>query len=73
MDDTTTPVSTTVATKKPSTKLPDIFPPSLTDLKGLTGKKADKKMLKSVAKPPLMPKALQKKNVSAELIERIKS
>jgi hypothetical protein len=68
-DDTTTPV----ATKKPDTKLPNIFPPPLTDLKGLTGKKADKKMLKQVAKPPLMPKALQKKNVSAELISRIKS
>lgn len=69
MDETTTPV----AAKKPDTKLPDIFPPSLTDLKGLTGKKADKKMLKSVAKPPLMPKALQKKNESQLLLERIKS
>ena len=69
MDDTTTPT----AAKKPSTKLPDIFPPKLTDLKGLTGKKADKKMLKSIAKPPLMPKALQKANESKELISRIKS
>ena len=69
MDDTTTPV----AAKKPSTKLPDIFPPKLEELKGLTGKKADKKMLKNIAKPPLMPKALQKKNVSSELIKRIKS
>ena len=73
MDDTTTPVSTTVATKKPSTKLPDIFPPKLEELKGLTGKKANKKMLKSIAKPPLMPKALQKANESKELISRIKS
>jgi hypothetical protein len=39
----------------------------------MTGKKADKKMLKQVAKPPLMPKALQKKNESAELLDRIKS
>ena len=68
-DDTTTPV----AAKKPSTKLPDIFPPKLEELKGLTGKKADKKMLKSIAKPPLMPKALAKQNQSKELIERIKS
>jgi hypothetical protein len=63
----------TPATKKPAPKLPDIFPPALSDLKGATGKKADKKMLKSIAKPPLMPKALQKKNVSAELLDRIKS
>jgi hypothetical protein len=63
----------TTATKKPSPKLPDIFPPTLTDLKGLTGKKADKKMLKQVAKPPLMPKALSKANESKELLERIKS
>ena len=69
MDETTTPIST----KKPSTELPDIFPPKIEELKALTGKRADKKMLKSIAKPPLMPKALQKKNVSAELIERIKS
>ena len=69
LDDTTTPV----AAKKPSSKLPDIFPPKIEELKALTGKRADKKMLKSVAKPPLMPKALQKKNVSAQLIERIKS
>jgi hypothetical protein len=68
-DDTTTPT----AAKKPSPKLPDIFPPKLEELKGMTGKKADKKMLKSIAKPPLMPKALQKKNVSVQLIERIKS
>lgn len=68
-DDTTTPV----AAKKPQPKLPDVFPPALSDLKGATGKRADKKMLKSVAKPPLMPKALQKKNASAELISRIKS
>jgi hypothetical protein len=65
-------LSTPVATKKPSPKLPDIFPPKLEELKGLTGKKADKKMLKQVAKPPLMPKALQKKNASAELLSRIK-
>ena len=63
----------TTATKKPETKLPSIFPPKIEELQGLTGKKADKKMLKSIAKPPLMPKALQKKNVSAQLIERIKS
>jgi len=63
----------TTATKKPAPKLPDIFPPALSDLKGLTGKKADKKMLKSIAKPPLMPKALQKANESKELIERLKS
>jgi hypothetical protein len=69
MDDTTAPI----ATKKPDTKLPNIFPPKLEELKSLTGKKADKKMLKSIAKPPLMPKALQKKNVSAELISRIRS
>jgi hypothetical protein len=69
MDDTTTPV----AAKKPDPKLPSIFPPKLEELKGMTGKKADKKMLKSIAKPPLMPKALQKKNVSAELISRIKN
>jgi hypothetical protein len=62
----------TTATKKPSPKLPSIFPPKLEELKGLTGKKADKKMLKQVAKPPLMPKALQKKNASAELLSRIK-
>ena len=68
-DDTTTPV----ATKKPSPKLPEIFPPKLEELKSLTGKRADKKMLKSITKPPLMPKALQKKNESSELIERIKS
>jgi len=63
----------TTATHKPATKLPDIFPPALTDLKGLTGKRADKKMLKNVAKPPLMPKALSKANASKELLERIKS
>ena len=68
-DDTTTPV----ATKKPAPKLPEVFPPALAELKSLTGKRADKKMLKSVAKPPLMPKALQKKNESQQLIERIKS
>lgn len=61
------------ATKKPSPKLPDIFPPKLEDLKGLTGKRADKKMLKNIAKPPLMPKALAKQNEAKELIERIKS
>ncbi len=61
------------ATKKPDTKLPSIFPPKLEELKALTGKKADKKMLKQVAKPPLMPKALQKANESKELIERLKS
>jgi hypothetical protein len=66
-------LSTPVATKKPSPKLPNIFPPKLEELKSLTGKKADKKILKSIAKPPLMPKALQKKNVSAELLDRIKS
>jgi hypothetical protein len=66
-------LSTPVSTKKPSPKLPDIFPPALSDLKGATGKKADKKMLKSIAKPPLMPKALQKANESKELIERLKS
>ena len=65
--------TTPIAAKKPSPKLPDIFPPSLGDLKGMTGKKADKKMLKSIAKPPLMPKALQKKNESSELLSRIKS
>jgi hypothetical protein len=64
---------TPVATKKPSPKLPDIFPPKLEELKSLTGKKADKKMLKSIAKPPLMPKALSKANESKELLERIKS
>jgi len=68
-DETTTPE----ATKKPSPKLPDIFPPKLEDLKSLTGKRADKKMLKSITKPPLMPKALAKQNQSKELIERIKS
>jgi hypothetical protein len=62
----------TTATKKPAPKLPSIFPPKLEELKGMTGKKADKKMLKQVAKPPLMPKALQKKNASAELLSRIK-
>jgi hypothetical protein len=63
----------TTATKKPAPKLPDIFPPALSDLKGATGKKADKKMLKSIAKPPLMPKALSKANESKELLDRIKS
>jgi hypothetical protein len=62
----------TTATKKPDPKLPSIFPPKLEELRGMTGKKADKKMLKQVAKPPLMPKALQKKNASAELLSRIK-
>jgi hypothetical protein len=66
-------IPTTTATKKPDPKLPNIFPPKLEELKGLTGKKADKKMLKQVAKPPLMPKALQKANESKELISRIKS
>jgi hypothetical protein len=66
-------LSTPVATKKPATKLPSIFPPKLEELKGMTGKKADKKMLKSIAKPPLMPKALSKANASKELLERIKS
>jgi hypothetical protein len=66
-------LSTPVATKKPAPKLPDIFPPKLEELKALTGKKADKKMLKQVAKPPLMPKALSKANESKELLERIKS
>jgi hypothetical protein len=66
-------LSTPVATKKPSPKLPNIFPPKLEELKSLTGKKADKKILKSIAKPPLMPKALAKQNQSKELIERIKS
>jgi hypothetical protein len=66
-------LSTPVATKKPSPKLPNIFPPKLEELKSLTGKKADKKILKSIAKPPLMPKALQKANESKELIERLKS
>jgi len=64
---------TPTTTKKPDTKLPSIFPPSLTDLKSFTGKKADKAMKKQVAKPPLMPKALAKQNQSKELIERIKS
>jgi hypothetical protein len=63
----------TTATKKPDTKLPSIFPPKLEELKGTTGKRADKKMLKSVAKPPLMPKALSKANESKELLDRIKS
>jgi hypothetical protein len=63
----------TTATKKPDPKLPDIFPPKLEELKALTGKKADKKMLKSIAKPPLMPKALQKKNESKLLLDKIKS
>ena len=66
-------LSTPVSTKKPSPKLPDIFPPALSDLKGATGKKADKKMLKSIAKPPLMPKALAKQNQSKLLLDRIKS
>jgi hypothetical protein len=62
------------ATKKPDTKLPQVFPPSIGDLKGMTGKRADKAMKKSVAvKPPLMPKALQKKNESQVLLDRIKS
>jgi hypothetical protein len=65
-------IPTTTATKKPDPKLPSIFPPKLEELRGMTGKKADKKMLKSIAKPPLMPKALQKKNASAELLSRIK-
>ena len=65
--------TTPVAAKKPSPKLPDIFPPSLGDLKGMTGKRADKKMLKSIAKPPLMPKALAQANESKELLERIKN
>jgi hypothetical protein len=63
----------TTATKKPSPKLPSIFPPKLSDLKGATGKKADKAMKKQVAKPPLMPKALSKANESKKLLERIKS
>jgi len=63
----------TTATKKPDIKLPSIFPPSLTDLKGITGKRADKKILKSITKPPLIPKSLAKQNQSKELIERIKS
>jgi len=60
------------ATKEPTSKPLDIFPPSIGDLKGATGKRADKKINKLV-RPPIMPKALQKKNESAELIERIKS
>jgi hypothetical protein len=66
-------IASPITTKKPSPKLPDIFPPKLEELKSLTGKKADKKILKSIAKPPLMPKALAKQNQSKELIERIKS
>ena len=66
-------IPTTTATKKPDPKLPNIFPPKLEELKGMTGKKADKAMKKQVAKPPLMPKSLAKKNQSAQLIERIKS
>ena len=69
MNENTTPV----ATKKPDPKLPTIFPPALSDLKGATGKKADKAMKKQVAKPPLMPKALSKANESKKLLERIKS
>jgi hypothetical protein len=64
---------TPTTTKKPDPKLPNIFPPALSDLKGATGKKADKAMKKQVAKPPLMPKALSKANESKKLLERIKS
>lgn len=59
-------------TKKPETQLPSIFPPKLHELKELTSKKANKAINKLV-RQPILPKALQKKNESQELIERIKS
>lgn len=62
-----------IATAKPSIKLPDIFPPSIGNLKSLTGKRANNAMKKQVVKPPLMPKALQQKNESKLLLDRIKS
>lgn len=57
------------ATKEPTTTPLDVFPPTLGDLKSVTGKRANNKLVR----PPIMPKALQKKNESAALIERIRS
>ena len=62
----------TETTEKPKPQLPDIFPPSLADLKGVTGKRQSN-AIKKLVRQPIMPKALQKANESKELIARIKS